>query len=218
MRFGIGLLWLTPVAVLGPFVLDLIPDGVPVPVEHRLLYLAICAPFLVLSLRTMRIGLFTEPDGVTVRGVLRTHHIPWDQIAGFEWGKWGGFDLPMVRRTDGTCVVIYALNRRSVTTAASTPSSASSTQCSPSDREVKVAVRIALVSQREVPPLVDVVVEADRVERVAQQDAVLERATLRVERMGARVDAVIARTHRDRVVGVASPARRRAGDEAELLA
>ena len=99
VRFGIGLLWLTPVAVLGPFALDLSPDGVPVPVEHRLLYLAICAPFLALSLRTMRIGLFTEPDGVTVRGVLRTRQIPWDQIAGFEWGKWGGFDLPMVRRT-----------------------------------------------------------------------------------------------------------------------
>jgi len=35
VRFGIGLLWLTPVAVLTPFILDL-----DVPARHRLIYAA----------------------------------------------------------------------------------------------------------------------------------------------------------------------------------
>jgi hypothetical protein len=74
VRFGIGLLWLTPVVVLTPFILEM-----PV-------YAAICAPFVVLSIRTMRIGVFTSDAGVTVRGVLRTWKLRWDEIAAFEWG------------------------------------------------------------------------------------------------------------------------------------
>jgi Bacterial PH domain len=110
VRFGIGLLWLTPVAVLTPFVLDLSPDGVPVPPENRLIYLAICLPFLALSVRTMRIGVFTDENGVTVRGVLRSRRLRWDEIAAFEWGAWGGWPCGTVRRADGSRIVVFALN------------------------------------------------------------------------------------------------------------
>ena len=98
VRFGIGLLWLTPVAVLAPFVLE------------QPVYLAICAPFVALSVRTMQIGVFTRPDGVTVRGVLRTWKLRWDEIAAFEWGTWGGWPCGVVRRTDGSRIVVFALN------------------------------------------------------------------------------------------------------------
>jgi hypothetical protein len=101
VRFGIGLLWLTPVVVLTPFV-GLSTEG--------LIYLAICLPFLALSIRTMRIGVFTRPDGVTVRGVLRTWRLRWDEIAAFEWGTWGGWPCGTVRRVDGSRVVVFALN------------------------------------------------------------------------------------------------------------
>jgi hypothetical protein len=98
VRFGIGLLWLTPVAVLTPFILE-----TPI-------YAAICVPFLALSIRTMRIGVFTRPEGVTVRGVLRTWRLRWDEIAAFEWGLWGGWPCGMVRRADGSRVIVFALN------------------------------------------------------------------------------------------------------------
>lgn len=98
VRFGIGLLWLTPVAVLTPFVLD------------RPVYVAICVPFVVLSIRTMRIGVFTSPGGVAVRGVLRTWRVRWAEIAAFEWGTWGGWPCGVVRRTDGSRIVVFALN------------------------------------------------------------------------------------------------------------
>lgn len=108
VRFGIGLLWLVPVAVLTPFVLD--PD---VPAGQRLVYLAICLPFVALAVRTMRTGVFTSDAGVTVRGVLWTWKLRWDEIAAFEWGVWGGwgtFPCGTVRRTDGSRIVVVALN------------------------------------------------------------------------------------------------------------
>lgn len=98
VRFGIGLLWLTPVAVLTPFILE-----TPA-------YAAICAPLVALSIRTMRIGVFTSDAGVVVRGVLRTWRLRWDEIAAFEWGKWGGWPCGIVRRVDGSRIVVFALN------------------------------------------------------------------------------------------------------------
>jgi hypothetical protein len=105
VRLGIGLLWLVPVVVLTPFIVD-----ASVPDEHRLLYVGICAPFAALSIRTVRIGVFTSDAGVIVRGVLRTWRLRWDEIAAFEWGGWGGFPCGTVRRVDGSRVVVFALN------------------------------------------------------------------------------------------------------------
>lgn len=112
VRFGIGLIWLVPVAVLAPFALDLGPGG-SVPTGQRIAYAAICVPFVVLAVRTFRIGVFTRPEGVVVRGVLRSWKLRWEDVKAFEWGEWrgwGGFDCGVVRRADGSQLTVFALN------------------------------------------------------------------------------------------------------------
>jgi hypothetical protein len=104
----IGLFWLLPVAWLGPFIID--PS---VPDEHRLSYVAVSLPFVLLAVRTFMIGVFTGADGVKVRGVLRTWKLRWDEIRAFEWGVWRGwgtFPCGIVRREDGSQVTVFALN------------------------------------------------------------------------------------------------------------
>jgi len=110
VRYAIAALWAVPVVVLGMFALDLSPDGVPVPPGDRLILALIALPFLVLAVRTFRIGVFTRPDGVIVRGVMRTRHVPWERIGAFEWGHWGGFECGVIRLTDGSQVTVFALN------------------------------------------------------------------------------------------------------------
>ena len=109
----IGLLWLLPVVYLGVFALDLSPDGEPVPAGQRLVYAAICVPFLFLAVRTFMVGVFTGPNGVKVRGVLWTWKLRWDEIRAFEWGRWRGwgrFDCGIVRRETGSQITVFALN------------------------------------------------------------------------------------------------------------
>jgi Bacterial PH domain len=108
IRYGIGPLWLLPAAFFGYFALD---GGTPG--GQRAIYAALAVAFLVLAVRTMRVGVITGPNGVTVRGVLSTRRLRWDEIERFEWGRWRGFgDYPVgvVRRRDGSAVTVLALN------------------------------------------------------------------------------------------------------------
>jgi hypothetical protein len=69
--------------------------------------------FLVLAVRTMRVGVLTGPDGVTVRGVLSTRRLRRDEIERFEWGRWrgwGNYPCGVVRRADGSQLTVFALN------------------------------------------------------------------------------------------------------------
>jgi len=113
VRLGIALLWLPPVVFFGYFALDLGVSGDPIPAGQRIVYGAIAAVFAVLAVRTLRIGVVTGPDGVLVRGILRSWTLRWDEIERFEWGRWRGWgDYPcgVVRRRDGSTVTVFALN------------------------------------------------------------------------------------------------------------
>lgn len=108
IRYGIGPLWLLPAAFFGYFALD----G-STPAGQRAIYAALAVVFLVLAVRTMRVGVLTGPDGVTVRGVLSTRRLRWDEIERFELGRWRGWgDYPcgVVRRADGSQLTVFALN------------------------------------------------------------------------------------------------------------
>jgi hypothetical protein len=113
VRIGIAAIWMLPAAFFGVFALDLSPDGVPVPEGQRVIYGAIALFFLVLAVRTWRIGVFTRPDGVIVRNVLWTHRLRWEEIAAFAWGFWrgpGAYPCGVVRREDGRDITAFALN------------------------------------------------------------------------------------------------------------
>ena len=100
VRLGIAVLWLPPVVYFGFFALDL-GSGEPIPAGQRIVYGAIAAVFAALAVRTLRIGVVTDPDGVLVRGILRSWRLRWDEIERFEWGRWRGWgDYPsgVVRR------------------------------------------------------------------------------------------------------------------------
>ena len=107
-RVVIAAIWALPVVLLARFALDgSVPGG------QRIAYAAIAAPFALLAVRTWRIGVFTHPEGVVVRGVLRTWKLPWDRIARFEWGMWrgwGSYPCGVVRREDGSQITVFALN------------------------------------------------------------------------------------------------------------
>jgi hypothetical protein len=108
IRYAIGPLWLLPAAFFGYFALD---RGTPA--GQRAIYAALAVAFLVLAVRTMRVGVLTRRDGVTVRGVLSTRRLHWDEIERFEWGRWRGWgDYPcgVVRRADGSQLTVFALN------------------------------------------------------------------------------------------------------------
>jgi hypothetical protein len=76
-------------------------------------YGAIAALFAVLVVRTLRIGVATGPDGVVVRGVLRSWKLPWTEVERFEMGRWrgwGNYPCGVVRRRDGSTITVLALN------------------------------------------------------------------------------------------------------------
>jgi hypothetical protein len=111
VRLGLGALWLLPAALLAYFALDLGGEGIPA--GQRAVYGSLAAAFLVLAVRTLRIGVATGPCGVTVRGVLRTWTVPWEEVERFAWGAWrgpGGWSCGVVRRRDGSSITVFALN------------------------------------------------------------------------------------------------------------
>ena len=113
VRLGIAGLWLVPAVFFGYFALDLGSGAEPIPTGQRIVYGALAAVFLTLAVRTLRIGVVTGPDGVLVRGILRSWRLGWDEIERFEWGRWRGWgDYPcgVVRRRDGSAVTVFALN------------------------------------------------------------------------------------------------------------
>ena len=69
-----------------------------------------CVPFVVLAYLTFRIGIFPSADGVTVRNVLRSRRLAWDQIQRFDLGDWGGFSIGGAYLADGRFVRAFALN------------------------------------------------------------------------------------------------------------
>jgi PH (Pleckstrin Homology) domain-containing protein len=74
---------------------------------------AIALVFWVVAVRTWRIGVFTGPDGVTVRGVARTWRLRWADVLAFEEGTWrgpGAYPATVVRRMDHSQVTVLALN------------------------------------------------------------------------------------------------------------
>jgi Bacterial PH domain len=109
VRIVIAYLWAVPAVFFGLFALALGPDAPPTTTE-RIVYAAIALPFAVLCVRTLRVGVVTGPDGVIVRNILRTHRIPWADVAGFEMSDWGGFPIGAVRRRDGSEQRAIALN------------------------------------------------------------------------------------------------------------
>jgi hypothetical protein len=108
VRFGIAAIWLVPAAFFTYFAVD--PS---VPGGQRVVYAAIALVSAALAARTARIGVVTAPDGVTVRGVVRSWRLRWEEIERFEWGRWrgwGSFPCGVVRRADGSQVTVFALN------------------------------------------------------------------------------------------------------------
>ncbi len=106
----IPLIYLAPIVFFGIFALDLGPDAEPIPTNHRLVYAALCLPWIVLALRTLRIGVLPGRDGLVIRNVMRTRRVPWADVERFELGDWGGFPCGVARLADGGKVVISALN------------------------------------------------------------------------------------------------------------
>lgn len=108
-RLLLPILYMAPVAFFGIFALDLGPGSSPAPGE-RIVYGALCLPWLALAVRTLRIGVVVGEEGVTVRNVLRTRRVRWEDIDCFELGKWGGFPIGAARLHDGRAVRAAALN------------------------------------------------------------------------------------------------------------
>lgn len=111
VALGLAGLLLLPVVFFGYFALDL--GGEEIPAGQRAVYGVLAALPLLAAVRAVRIGVVTGPDGVTVRGVLRSWRVRWDEIERFEWGRWRGFgDYPVgvVRRRDGSGITVLALN------------------------------------------------------------------------------------------------------------
>ena len=111
VALGLGGLLLVPAVLFGYFALDLGGEGIAA--GQRAVYAVLAAVPLVLAVRAFRIGVQTGPDGVTVRGILRSWKVRWDEIERFEWGRWRGFgDYPVgvVRRRDGSGITVLALN------------------------------------------------------------------------------------------------------------
>jgi hypothetical protein len=101
VRFGIALVWALPLLFFAFFA------------AQGVVYGLIAAVFAVLVVRTLRIGVATGPDGVVVRGILRSWKLPWAEVERFEMGRWRGWgDFPcgVVRRRDGSTITVLALN------------------------------------------------------------------------------------------------------------
>jgi Bacterial PH domain len=69
--------------------------------------------FVLLVVRTLRIGAYPGPDGVLIRNVTRSRRLSWSQIERFEIGEWrglGSYRCGVARLVAGGQVVIFALN------------------------------------------------------------------------------------------------------------
>jgi len=97
------------VAFFGVFALDLGPGSSPTS-EARVVYAALCLPWLALAVRMLRIGVVLGEEGVAIRNVLRTRRLRWDEIERFEMGHWGGFPTGVARLRAGSWVRASALN------------------------------------------------------------------------------------------------------------
>lgn len=109
-RIGLALLYLVPISFFGAFALNLGPGDEPIPTADRLVYAALCLPWIVLALRTLRIGVLPSREGVLIRNVMRTRRAAWADIERFELGAWGGFPCGAARLVDGRSLTIFALN------------------------------------------------------------------------------------------------------------
>jgi hypothetical protein len=67
-------------------------------------------PFLWLAYRSFRVGVYASTEGVEVRNVFRSHRVPWDRIARFDWGTWGSYAIGGAYLNDGTFIRAIALN------------------------------------------------------------------------------------------------------------
>jgi hypothetical protein len=111
VALGLAGLMLVPAVFFGYFALDL--GGEAIPAGQRAVYAVLAAVPLAFAARAVRIRVLTGPEGVTVRGILRSWRLRWDEIERFEWGRWRGFgDYPVgvVRRRDGSAITVLALN------------------------------------------------------------------------------------------------------------
>jgi hypothetical protein len=111
VALGLAGVMLLPIVFFGYFALDLGGEGIPT--GQRAVYAVLAALPLVFAARALRIGVLTGPEGVTVRGILRSTNVRWDEIERFEWGRWRGFGkypVGVVRRRDGSAVTVLALN------------------------------------------------------------------------------------------------------------
>jgi hypothetical protein len=98
-RITIALLWLVPAAFFALLAAAVQPA-----------FALGCIPWLLLAYRTYRIGVFTSPDDVLVRNVMRSRRIAWSVVERFDWGTWSGFPIGGVYLHDGHFVRAFALN------------------------------------------------------------------------------------------------------------
>jgi hypothetical protein len=83
-----------------------------------LFFLALAGASAALGVRFARSGLWVSADGVVVRGPLRTKRITTHDIERFEPGVHGpgsGFPCPILMRTDGQSVGVWALGSEALT-------------------------------------------------------------------------------------------------------
>ncbi len=67
-------------------------------------------PFVWVSYRIFRIGVFVDEEGVTIRDIFNTHkRVPWQEIERFDWGTRRGSNFGGIYPTDGAFVAATAL-------------------------------------------------------------------------------------------------------------
>jgi hypothetical protein len=110
VRIVIAYLWAAWAVLFSTFALNLAPPPQSDDAVERAVCGAIALVFWTLAVRTWRIGVFTGPAGVVVRGVLRTWRLRWRDVREFDGGKWGGYRSSVVRRMDFSQIQIFALN------------------------------------------------------------------------------------------------------------
>jgi hypothetical protein len=98
-RVALPLVYLVPIFIFGLFAVTATP----------ILWIGV-APCLWLAYRTLRIGVFTSPQGVLVRNVMRSRRLAWPEIDRFDWGDWGGFPTGGAFLEDNSFVWAFALN------------------------------------------------------------------------------------------------------------
>ncbi len=83
---------------------------IPVIFGSSPLFLIGAIPFAWLAYRMLRIGVFADDEGVTVRDVVRrTKRVPWDAIDRFDLMGKRGYDVGVMYLKDGTSITPTAL-------------------------------------------------------------------------------------------------------------